>query len=138
MIYVCNGNPRGIVVPQLRNDYLRQSCERDAGKKKHNHAKHRVRIVHRFACSLVRVGAFSRSQGFFMLQLCHLSVVLVQVLHLSIPSGNLSRHGKNISKSLAPTRGQNRADGSWPGALQRKIKKIDPAKESGETGETSE
>jgi hypothetical protein len=45
---------------------------------------------------------------------------------------------KGILKSLVPTTGQNRGDGTRRGMLQRKIKKIDPAKESAETREKSE
>ena len=45
---------------------------------------------------------------------------------------------KRFLKSLAPTTGHDRADGTRRGVLQRKIKKTDPAKESAEIRDKSE
>jgi hypothetical protein len=66
------------------------------------------------------------------------SFVLNRIIHLPVPSENLSRCGKKILESLAPTTGHDRTDGIRRGTVQRKIKKMDPAKESAETREKSE
>src|SRR5262249_62317479 len=59
-------------------------------------------------------------------------------VHLHVPSEVFTQRGKRISEPLAPTLRHNREDGTRYEALQREIKKMDPAKESAETRENSE
>jgi hypothetical protein len=92
-------------VTPLLNKYVRQSCEREAAEQKHNHAEDCVRIFHRDICAVARLGAFGRIEGFFVVQLFDFSFVLARIVHLPVPSENLSRRGKKISESLAPTTG---------------------------------
>jgi hypothetical protein len=122
----------------LLDKYVRQNREREAGNEKHSYAEHRVWIFDRDTCS---IGCFVLRCGtkrFLTLQLLDFRSSLDRIVHLPVPSENVSRRGKKISESLAPTTGTIAQMGAGPGALQRKIKKIDPAKESGETRETSE
>ena len=46
-----------VVSVELLNNYVRQGCEREAGKQKHNRAKHRVWIFDRHADSAIRLSA---------------------------------------------------------------------------------
>src|SRR5215813_4846600 len=76
-----------------------QDRKRGAGKQKHNHAKYRVLILRRHTRSLPRFGGFGGSERFFILQLFHFSFVLNRIVHLPVPSENLSRRGNEISES---------------------------------------
>jgi hypothetical protein len=71
-----------------------QDRKRGAGKQKHNQSERRVWIFQRQACSFVHFGAFDGTGGFLILQLCDFSVVLNRIVHLPVPSENLSRRGK--------------------------------------------
>jgi hypothetical protein len=101
MVYVGNqGDLRDDVLTQVLNKYVRQSCEREAAEQKHNHAKDCVRIFHGDICAVARLGAFGRIEGFFMVQLFDFSFVLARIVHLPVPSENLSRRGKKIAKRV--------------------------------------
>jgi hypothetical protein len=56
------------------------------------------------------------------------SFVLDRIVHLPVPSEDVSRRGKKISESLAPSTGHDRADGTRRGTLQQKVKKLDRPK----------
>jgi len=102
-----------------------QDRKRGAGKKKHNHHERRVWIFQRQACSLVRFGAFDGTGGLLIRGLCDFSFVLNRIVHLPVPSENLSRRGKNISEIFSADHRGDRADGTKRGTLQRKIKKME-------------
>jgi hypothetical protein len=85
---------------------VRQGCEREAGKQKHNHAKHRVLIFDRHTCFLVDFGLRWRRKGFLLLQLLHFRFSLDHVDHLPIPSESFTRRGKKICKIIPQTTGQ--------------------------------
>jgi len=76
-----------------------QDRKREAGKQERNHREHRVWMFQRHACLLVRFGAFDGTGGFLIVQLCHFSFVLNRIVHLPVPSENVSRCGKEFSTS---------------------------------------
>ena len=115
-----------------------QERKPEAGKYKHNKAEHPIWIFDRRTCSLVCVVFRCEPKRYLTPQFWHFSFVLDRIVHLPVPSENVSRRGKKISESLPPRTGHDRADGSRRGVLQRKIKKTDPAKESGEIRDKSE
>jgi len=84
-------------VAQLLNKYVRQGGEREAGKQKHNHTEHRVWILDRNSCFLVRVGVFGGTEGFFILQLVEGQLRLNRIVHLPVPSENVCWRGKGFS-----------------------------------------
>lgn len=53
-----------VVSIELLNNYVRQGCEREAGKQKHNRAKHRVWIFDRRADSAIRLSALADAKEF--------------------------------------------------------------------------
>lgn len=77
----------------LLNKNVRQGSEREAAEQKHNHAEDRVRIFRRDTYFVTRFRAFSGTEGYFMVQLFHVSFVLARIVHLSVPSEILSRRG---------------------------------------------
>jgi hypothetical protein len=116
---------------------MRQDREREAGKEKHSHAEHRVRIFDRHTCSLVRFGLCQSRKAVFLLQLLHFSFVLDRVVHLPVPSENVSRRGKKIQNVC-------RADGSCESGewlqtanLERKRKEMNLTERAAETRQTS-
>ena len=62
-----------VVSIELLNNYVRQGCEREAGKQKHNRAKHRVWIFDRHADSAIRLSALGGCEGVFIQTLTHCS-----------------------------------------------------------------
>jgi len=84
-----------IVALPLLHKYMCQGRERETGKQKHNHAEHRVWIF---------LGVFGGTEGFFLVQVFHFSLLLDQVGHLPVPSENVSRRGKKIWKMVNLTR----------------------------------
>jgi hypothetical protein len=117
---------------------MRQERKPDAGKHKHNNAEHPIWIIDRRTCFLVCFVLQCGPKRYLTPQLLRVSFVLDRIVHLPVPSESFSRRGKKISESLPPRTGHDRADGSRRGVLQRKIKKTDPAKESGEIRDKSE
>src|SRR5882724_2772671 len=91
---------------------MRQGREPEAGKQKHNHAKHPIWIIDRRNYSLICFVLQCGPKRYLTPQLLGFSFVLDRIVHLPVPSGNVSRRGKKISESLAPTTGDDRADGS--------------------------
>ncbi len=83
----------------LLNNYMRQDRQPEAGKYKHNDAEDRVWIFDRHSCSLVRFGLRPSRKGFFTPQLLRFSFFLDRIVHLPVPSENVSRRGKKISTS---------------------------------------
>jgi hypothetical protein len=79
-----------------------QDREPEAGKQKHNHREHRVLILERHTCFLVRFSAFSGTEKFLVVQLFHFRVGLNQIVHLSVPSENLNRRGKRDLENPLP------------------------------------
>ena len=107
-------------VARLLNKYVRQGGEREAGKQKRNHAEHRVWILDRDSCFLVRVGVLGGPEGFFILQLVEVSLVLNRIVHLPIPSENVCWHGKGLS-NLDGEFGQRHRRGRRRGAGSVKV-----------------
>jgi len=97
MIYVSNGEiSMALFSLDFLNKYMGQDRKRGAGKQKDNHRERPVWIFQRQACSLVRFGAFDRTGGFLILQFCDFTFVLNRIVHLPIPSENVSRRGKKF------------------------------------------
>lgn len=117
---------------------MRQERKPEAGKYKHNNAEHPIWIIDRRTYSLICFVLQCGPKRYLTPQLLGFSFVLDRIVHLPVPSEIVSRRGKKISESLAPTTGHDRADETRRGALQRKIKKMGPAKESAETRDKSE
>jgi hypothetical protein len=55
-----------VVSVELLNNYVRQGCEREAGKQRHNRAKQRVWIFDRHADSAIRLSALGGCEGVFI------------------------------------------------------------------------
>ena len=55
-----------VVSVELLNNYVRQGCEREGGKQKHNRAKHRVWIFGRHADSAIRLSGRGGCEGVFI------------------------------------------------------------------------
>src|SRR5438067_11846548 len=87
---------------------MRQERKPEAGKYKHNNAEHRVRIFDRDTCSLVCFVLRCGPKRYLTLQLLHFRSSLDRIVHLRVPSENVSRRGKKISESLPPTTGHDR------------------------------
>ena len=79
---------------------MRQGCEREAGKQKHNHAERRVWIFDRHTCFLVRFGASVEPKGLSSFSSCISASSLDRVVHLPVPSENVSWRGKRIVETL--------------------------------------
>jgi hypothetical protein len=77
-----------------------QDRKSDAGKYKHNDAKHPVWIVDRRTCSLVCFVLECGPKRYLTLQLLRFSFVLDGIVHLPVPSESFSRRGKKVSKSM--------------------------------------
>ena len=77
---------------------MRQDRKPEAGKQKHNHGEHRVRIFDRDTCSLVCFVLQCGRKRYLTPQLLGFSFVLDRIVHLPVPSENVSRHGKEIIK----------------------------------------
>jgi hypothetical protein len=84
---------------------MRQNRKPDAGKYKHNDAEHPIWIIDRRTCSLICFVLQCGPKRYLTFQLLRFSFVLDQIVHLPVPSENVNRRGKKISKSLAPTTG---------------------------------
>jgi hypothetical protein len=110
-----------------------QERKPEAGEYKHNDAEHRVWIFDRDTCSLVCFVLRCGPKRYLTPQLLGFSLVLDRIVHLPVPSENVSWRGKKISESLAPTTEDDRADGTRRGTFQRKIKETNVAKRSAET-----
>jgi hypothetical protein len=89
---------RDFVSVPLLNEYMRQDRKREAGEQKHGHAEHRVLIFDGDTCSLVRFVRWRDDKRLLMLQRFHFRFVLDWMVHLPVPSANVSRRGKKISK----------------------------------------
>ena len=114
---------------------MRQERKPEAGKYKHNDAEHPIWIFDRRTCSLVCFVLQCGRKRYLTPQLLRFSFVLDRIVHLPVPSGNVSRRGKKIAEILSAEYEPNRAGATRRGVLQRRIKKTDPAKESAETRE---
>src|SRR5882672_2028729 len=89
----------------LLDKYVRQDREPEASNEKHSHAEHRVRIFDRDTCS---IGCFVLRCGtkrFLTLQLLDFRSSLARIVHLPIPSEDVSRHGKKISEIFSADHG---------------------------------
>ena len=115
-----------------------QDRKSDAGQYKHNNAEHPVWIVDRRTCSLVCFVLQCGPKRYRTLQLLRFSFVLDRIVHLPVPSERMRRCGKKIAEILSAEYEHNRAGATRRGVLQRKIKRMYPAKESAETREKSE
>jgi hypothetical protein len=81
---------------------MRQDRESEAGKEKHNHGERRVWIFDRDTCSLVCFVLRCRPKRYLTPQLLRFSFVLDRIVHLPVPSENVSQRGKRFSKSFRP------------------------------------
>jgi hypothetical protein len=75
---------------------MRQDREREAGNEKHSHAEHRVWIFDRHTCSLVCFVIRCGPKMYLTPHLLRFSFVLDRIVHLPVPSENLSRRGKRL------------------------------------------
>ena len=92
---------------------MRQERKPEAGNEKHSHAEHRVWIFDRDTCS---IGCFVLRCGtkrFLTLQLLDFRSSLARIVHLPVPSENVSRHGKEISKSWRGLRLGQIGEANW-------------------------
>src|SRR4029077_3410772 len=112
---------------------MRQERKPEAGKYKHNNAEHPIWIIDRRTYSLICFVLQCGPKRYLTPQLLGFSFVLDRIVHLPVPSGNVSRRGKKIAEILSAEYEHNRAGATRRGVLQRKIKKTEPAKESAET-----
>src|SRR6476660_4856682 len=79
---------------------MRQDRKPEAGKQKHNHGEHRVRIFDRDTCSLVCFVLRCAPKRYLTPQLLRVSFVLDRIVHLPVPSAVVNRRGKKLSKSV--------------------------------------
>src|SRR6266481_1677278 len=86
----------------LLDKYVRQDREREAGNEKHSHAEHCVRISDRDTCSLVCFVLRCGPKRYLTFQLLHFRCSLDRIVHLPVPSENVSQRGKRFSKSFRP------------------------------------
>src|SRR5512133_2939057 len=75
---------------------MRQERKPEAGKYKHNNAEHPVWIFNRRNRSLVCFVLQSGPKWYLAPQLFHFSFVLDVIVHLPVPSENVSRRGKRF------------------------------------------
>jgi hypothetical protein len=116
---------------------MRQKRKPEAGKYKHNNAEHPIWIIDRRTYSLICFVLQCGPKRDLTPQLLGFSFVLDRIVHLPVPSGNVSRRGKKNAEILSAEYEHNRAGAARCGVLQRKIKKTDPAKESAEIRDKS-
>jgi len=116
---------------------VRQDRKPEAGKQKHNHGEHRVWIFDRDTCSLVCFVFRCGPKRYLTPQLLHFRSFLDRILHLPVPSEDLSRRGKRFSECLPPTTPGNRGEVTRRGALQENVKRWDLTKDLAERRQTS-
>ena len=75
---------------------MRQDRKPEAGKQKHNHGERRVWIFDRDTCLLVCFVPRCGPKRYLTFQLLHFSSSLGRIVHLPVPSGNVSRRGKGF------------------------------------------
>jgi hypothetical protein len=92
----CLLSKNGLRLVAYPKNYVRQCYKRDADKQKHNDPEHHVPIFHRNVFSLIRFGGSGRTGQYLMLQRFEVSFVLNQIVHLPVPSENVSRRGKEF------------------------------------------
>src|SRR6476620_5559749 len=80
---------------------MRQERKPEAGKYKHNYAEHRIWIFDRRTYSLVCFVLQCGRKRYLTPQLLGFSFVLDRIVHLPVPSGNVSRRGKKIAEILS-------------------------------------
>ena len=108
---------------------MRQDRKPEAGKQKHNHGEHRIRIFDRHACLLVCLVLRCGPRRYLTLQLSHFRSSLDRIVHLPVPSENMTRGGKKISKSFPPTADHaGRTHGTRRRMLERRNKETNGAK----------
>jgi len=108
---------------------MRQDRKPKAGKQKHNHGEHRVRIFDRHTCLLVCLVLRCGPRRYLTLQLSHFRSSLDRIVHLPVPSENMTRRGKKISKSFPPTADHaGRTHGTRRRMLERRNKETNGAK----------
>ena len=102
-----------VVFSYLLDKYMRQDCEREAGNEKHSHAEHRVWIFDGHTCSIGRFVRRCGTKRFLTVQLLDFRSSLARIVHLPVPSENVSRRGKKVGESSARQLGGcDRADGT--------------------------
>jgi hypothetical protein len=85
-------------------------------------------IFDRHICSLLRFGVFGGTERFLIVQCFHFSMVLKRIVHLAVPSENVSWRGKKITKSCLPTTDRaDRTDGTWRPNARANLKKTKAA-----------
>jgi hypothetical protein len=95
----------------LLNNYMREDREPEAGEYKHNDAEHFIWIFDRRTRSVICFGFQCGPKRHLTPQLLCFSFVLDRIVHLPVPSGNVSGRGKKISK-ISRRLQHNRADGA--------------------------
>ena len=78
---------------------MRQYCKPEAGKYKHNDAEHPIWIFDRRTCSLVCFVFSWKPKRYLTLELLRFSFVLDRIVHLPVPSENLSRRGRQNAET---------------------------------------
>ena len=107
---------------------MRQDRKPETGKYKHNDAEHPIWIVDRRTCSLVSFVLRCGPKRQLTCQLVRFSFVLDRIVHLPVPSENVSRRGKKITKSCLPTTDRaDRTDGTWRPNARANLKKTKAA-----------
>jgi|SRR6476660_2216940 hypothetical protein len=79
---------------------MSQERKPEAGKYKHNNAEHPIWIIDRrtsLICFVLQCGP----KRYLTPQLLRVSFVLDRIVHLPVPSGNVSRRGKKIAEILS-------------------------------------
>jgi hypothetical protein len=80
---------------------MRQERKPEAGKYKHNNAEHPIWIIDRRTYSLICFVLQCGPKRDLTPQLLGFSFVLDRIIHLPVPSGNVSRRGKKIAEILS-------------------------------------
>src|SRR6266850_7853832 len=82
---------------------MRQERKPEAGKYKHNNAEHPIWIIERRTYSLICFVLRCGPKRYLTPQLLGFSFVLARIVHLPVPSGNVSRRGKKVCRRLRVT-----------------------------------
>ena len=77
---------------------MRQERKPEAGEYKHNDAEHFIWIFERRTRSVICFVFQCGPKSYLTPQLLGFSFVLDRIVHLPVPSGNVSRHGKKIAE----------------------------------------
>jgi len=79
---------------------MRQEGKPETGKYEHNYAEHPIWIFDRRTCSLICFVLQYGPKRYLTPQLLGFSFGLDRIVHLPVPSGNVSGRGKKISESM--------------------------------------